>query len=356
MWEELTIPEKTKVMRFFLQNGISSIDKMKEYYNSASSSNQNTSARKYSGEENTKSNNNSWLKEGRDISLYQETPKDIKALMPEPPVIDKHFTKKYKDLPNIYKKAVNNAFSDMNFKNKDFESLYNSGKYWNILQAHYKGTPSGRIRRNDSPTRKDSESKEKWFNSMIYNNPNNGVSFNQVAPNMAYAVPYEIDKEITIPTIGRVSTNALDSLAKYSFQAEVPLSEALGLSGQETNFGAAPYANMMAIPKEASEEEQEKIRYNNRVLGNTSYFRNFGMIPAEYLVRDFRYNLLEDPIDRGTPPLLHAFNYYKKGLYNTGDPNHTEDVKERGKFIIGTAPVREWINNSPYAQRALQIK
>lgn len=52
MWEELTIPEKTKVMRFFLQNGISSIDKMKEYYNLASFSNQNTSARKYSGEEN----------------------------------------------------------------------------------------------------------------------------------------------------------------------------------------------------------------------------------------------------------------------------------------------------------------
>lgn len=55
MWEELTIPEKTKVMRFFLQNGVSSIDRMREYYNSASFSNQTTSARKYSGKEDTES-------------------------------------------------------------------------------------------------------------------------------------------------------------------------------------------------------------------------------------------------------------------------------------------------------------
>lgn len=84
MWEELTIPEKTKVMRFFLQNGISSIDKMKEYYNSASSSNQNTSARKYSGEENIISQPDKINRNNKQAILsYTESPQRITIQQPK---------------------------------------------------------------------------------------------------------------------------------------------------------------------------------------------------------------------------------------------------------------------------------
>ena len=188
------------------------------------------------------------------------------------------------------------------------------------------------------------------MNSSIYNREG------YVSPNMKYAIPYDESKEIVIPTIGRVPTNALDSLAKYSYQAEIPLYEGLGLSGQETNFGAIPIYNMQSIPKGAPQEERENIKFNNRALGNASYFRNYGYIPAEYMVRDFRYNLEGHAIDRDIPPLLHAFQYYKQGKYNPGDPNHTNDVRERGEFIINTKPIQEWIKSSPYAQKALQIK
>ena len=260
------------------------------------------------------------------------------------------YRSEYKDLPLEYKKAINELFSKMNFKTNDYESLYNSHKYWNIINAYYKGTPSERLRDNDSPTKDKSEYYENHMNSSIYNREG------YVSPNMKYAIPYDESKEIVIPTIGRVPTNALDSIAKYSYQAEIPLYEGLGLSGQETNFGAIPLYNMQSIPKEASQEERDNIKFNNRALGNASYFRNYGYIPAEYMVRDFRYNLEGHAIDRDVPPLLHAFQYYKQGKYNPGDPNHTNDVRERGEFIINTKPIQEWIQSSPYAQKALQIK
>ena len=278
------------------------------------------------------------------VSTIEDRPKD-----PEP-YIDKNWTKEYKDLPLEYKKAINELFSKMNFKTNDYESLYNSHKYWNIINAYYKGTPSERLRDNDSPTKDKSEYYENHMNSSIYNREG------YVSPNMKYAIPYDESKEIVIPTIGRVPTNALDSIAKYSYQAEIPLYEGLGLSGQETNFGAIPLYNMQSIPKGASQEERDNIKFNNRALGNASYFRNYGYIPAEYMVRDFRYNLEGHAIDRDVPPLLHAFQYYKQGKYNPGDLNHTNDVRERGEFIINTKPIQEWIQSSPYAQKALQIK
>ena len=323
MWTDLSMKDKSDLMSLFLKQGISSLSDMRRIYD---------------GEQDIDKFN------FKRVSTIEDRPKD-----PEP-YIDKNWTKEYKDLPLEYKKAINELFSKMNFKTNDYESLYNSHKYWNIINAYYKGTPSERLRDNDSPTKDKSEYYENHMNSSIYNREG------YVSPNMKYAIPYDESKEIVIPTIGRVSTNALDSLAKYSYQAEIPLYEGLGLSGQETNFGAIPIYNMQSIPKGASQEERENIKFNNRALGNASYFRNYGYIPAEYMVRDFRYNLEEHAIDRDVPPLLHAFQYYKQGKYNPGDLNHTNDVRERGEFIINTKPIQEWIQSSPYAQKALQIK
>ena len=63
-------------------------------------------------------------------------------------------------------------------------------------------------------------------------------------PNASQTIPYIDSLEIHVPGIGRVSTNALDTLAKYAAITSTPLYQALGLSAQETNFGAAPYFNM----------------------------------------------------------------------------------------------------------------
>ena len=322
MWTDLSMKDKSDLMSLFLKQGISSLSDMRRIYD---------------GEQDIDKFN------FKRVSTIEDRPKD-----PEP-YIDKNWTKEYKDLSPLYKKAVNDLFSKMNFVTNDYESLYNSHKYWNIINSYYKGTPSERLRENDSPTKDKSEYYENNMNRAIYNREG------YVSPNMKYAIPYDESKEIVIPTIGRVPTNALDSIAKYSYQAEVPLYEGLGLSGQETNFGAVPIYNMQSIPKETSQEERDNIKFNNKALGNASYFRNYGYIPSEYMVRDFRYNLEGHAIDRDIPPLLHAFQYYKQGKYNPGDPNHTNDVRKKGEFIINTKPIQEWIKSSPYAQKALQI-
>lgn len=51
-----------------------------------------------------------------------------------------------------------------------------------------------------------------------------------------------------------------------------------------------------------------------------------------------------DPIPLDTPPLQHAFEYYKAGLYNTNDPNHTRDVQKEGSSLWDetTGSLRNW--------------
>lgn len=43
-------------------------------------------------------------------------------------------------------------------------------------------------------------------------------------------------------------------------------------------------------------------------------------------------------------PLQHAFTMYKMGIYNTGDETHTSKVKAKGKKLMGTKAVKQWKN------------
>lgn len=254
-----------------------------------------------------------------------------------------HWSKNYDDLPDGYKQYLENLVKDYNFKEgESVKQLYDSGKLNAILEAQYgkdKIQRSGRIKNNDSPTKIASENFEEGINRAIY------WRKGYEKPNMQFAIPYIDSLEVKVPKIGRVSTNALDSIAKYANEANLPLKEALGLSAQETNFGATPLYNMKNNDSEY-----------NRLLANTSYFRNYGVIPAENLVRDFRYNISEDPISRNIPPLLHAFQYYKSGNYNRGDKNHTTDVINRGEELMKTEVIKNWIENSEYAKKALSTE
>ena len=193
-----------------------------------------------------------------------------------------------------------------------------------------------RVRQNDSPTSEASSRLEVSMNNKIYD------TSDKRGPNPDYIIPYIENKEIKVKGIGRVSTNALDSLAKYANITKVPLEEALGLSAQETNFGAQPYYNY----------GQKGV--SSRELGNTSYFRNYGSIPSENLVRDFRYNKPDwrgEYIDSSIPPLQHALEYYKKGDYNRGDPNHTRDVKARGRALMTDPAIQKWMKDSKYVKK-----
>lgn len=137
--------------------------------------------------------------------------------------------------------------------------------------------------------------------------------------------------------------NALDSVAKYAGMTGTPIQTALGLPYQETTFGRNPLINY----------ENLGDKYSATVLGNANYFKAFGSIPAEYLVRDFRYNgdLLidgkrDEPIPMDTPPLQHAFEYFNAGKYNTKANNHTGKVKAAGNAFWNetTGSLQNWWN------------
>lgn len=214
-----------------------------------------------------------------------------------------------------------------------------------IRPQYQDGGKPKRVKRNDSPTRNASEQYEDRTARHIQ-------YFNASKINHDYDIPYIDSLEITIPGVGRVSTNALDSIAKYAYEARIPLSDAIGLAAQETALGAIPYLNY----NNDTTKTKEQRTAINRALGNTSYFRNYGSIPANYLVRDWAYFNLSDEQRANTPPLLHAFNYWKKGNYNRNDKNHTQDVKNKGQKVINTPVIKEWIKGSKYAQRALKYK
>lgn len=234
--------------------------------------------------------------------------------------------------------AINGRARQMNIDFDDVASYYDEGRM-NPYLGIYGTLDSGRARENTSKTSDVSTQIEDTINYDIYSGEQ------QSLPNMKYAVPYIPEKEIYIDGFGEVSTNALDSLAKYGKAAGIPLVDALGLAGQETLFGKLPKYNFG--------ERIEGVNYGNtgvsNAFANSSYFKNYGWIPAEYLVRDFRYNRDGAEADRSIPPLLHAMNYYKIGKYNRGDTSHNSDVRAAGNKALRDSDVQEWLKTSPYA-------
>jgi len=159
-----------------------------------------------------------------------------------------------------------------------------------------------------------------------------------------YDIPYglraiEVRSSKNAP-LKSISVNALDSVAKYAGITGTPIEVALGLPTQETDWGRAPYINISRLPKS-----------ERRAFANANYFKAFGSIPQEYLVRDFRYNSDmnggKDKISLSKPPLQHALEYFNSGNYNRGDKNHTADVKAKGKALWNenTGNLRDWWNN-----------
>ena len=237
--------------------------------------------------------------------------------------------------------AVNSGITDLRAIRDAYNSYAEGGELFkNGGKKKQPLVAPKRVRQNDSPTSEASTKLEDQMNRWVYST--NGKR----GPNPDYVIPYLKDKEIKVKGVGRVPTNALDSIAKYAGIKGLPLYEALGLAAQETAFGAQPYYNYN------SKVDGETI--SSRALGNSSYFRNFGVIPAENLVRDFRYNKPDwkgEYIDSNIPPLQHAFEYYMKGDYNRGDPNHTKDVRAKGKALMTDPAIQKWMKESKYVKK-----
>lgn len=193
-----------------------------------------------------------------------------------------------------------------------------------------------RVKQNDSPTKEVSESYENDINSTIKK-----TSALRKA-SAKYFIPYVYDKEIKVRGAGRMSSNMLDSIAVNANKAGITFNEGLGLAVQETNGGGMP--NVSVKP----EYGKDVVRANY----NMSYARNFGGIPAENLINDYEYykqgykGTKHNDLTNIESPLQHGFTMYKKGLYNPGDKNHSNDVKAAGNKAMSSPDVQKWIKEN----------
>lgn len=366
-WDRLSIPEKADIIKVGVKHGIFDLQKLRRKYNEFKEG----ESKEEEEEVNTEESYNQNIEEAApDVSGYLANI-DLSKLnynMYSPteysiggPLVD---AAKYRD-ENIYDfggvldwlKGLFCSKSQIKYKAADgklFDSkkeaaLHNSslvkeGKIYSQKESKTFGV------KNKLVPRKLNTSSTSQKSTILENTMYMGLDGNRERTGYrtkAYDIPYGT-KEIRVKPKGttlpfNVSVNALDSVAKYAGVTGTPIQTALGLPYQETAFGRNPLINY----------ENLGDKYSATDLGNANYFKAFGSIPAEYLVRDFRYNgdLLidgkrDEPISMDTPPLQHAFEYFNAGKYNTKASNHTEKVKATGNALWNetTGSLQNWWN------------
>lgn len=192
-----------------------------------------------------------------------------------------------------------------------------------------------RVKQNDSPTKEISSGYEDYINKTI-------SKHGSLSNSKKYYIPYLYDKEIKVRGAGRMSSNMLDSIAVNANKAKIPFNEALGLAIQETHGGAMP---TIAVP---ADMDKDKVRAHF----NMSYARNYGGVPAEYLINDYEYHNKDykgsknNDLTNIESPLQHGFTMYKRGLYNPGDKNHSNDVRAAGNKAVSSPDVQKWIQEN----------
>lgn len=192
-----------------------------------------------------------------------------------------------------------------------------------------------RVKQNDSPTKEISSGYEDYVNKTI-------SKHGSLSNSKKYYIPYIYDKEIKVRGAGRMSSNMLDSIAINANKAKIPFNEALGLAVQETHGGAMP---TIAVP---AGMDKDKVRAHF----NMSYARNYGGIPAEYLINDYEYHnkgykgSKNNDLINIESTLQHGFTMYKRGLYNPGDKNHSNDVRAAGNKAVSSPDVQKWIQEN----------
>lgn len=212
-------------------------------------------------------------------------------------------------------------------------------------------------------------------------------------------IPYIKEKEIKLTNAGkltgaRLSTNQLDSIAKYANRAGLPIKTALGLVGQESAFGNYfGYANNAkdlntynTQPKEVRDKygipAYKIVNYENLIPERTPTNVDDFAINKRYgkrSVTGFGFPTITngEELDRlkiqheaypalqrkrskfwrdiNTPTLQLAFEHYKTSpqTYNAGNPNQQNLVNNKANDVWGSPEIQEWYRTSPYVKHRL---
>lgn len=212
-------------------------------------------------------------------------------------------------------------------------------------------------------------------------------------------IPYIKEKEIKLSKAGKLTgikltTNQLDSIAKYANKTGLPIKTALGLVGQESAFGNYfGYANNARFLNEYHNQGE----MNRDIFGIPTY----NIVNYERLLPDKIPTMVDDnainhryakrginkfgypaiindkELDRlkveheaypglarkraqfwrdiKVPTLELAFKLYKEypNLYNAGNPNQQNLVNSKANDVWGSPEIQEWYRTSPYVKHRL---
>lgn len=212
-------------------------------------------------------------------------------------------------------------------------------------------------------------------------------------------IPYIKEKEIKLSKAGKLTgtkltTNQLDSIAKYANKVGLPIKTALGLVGQESAFGNYfGYANNAKFLNKYHKQGE----MNRDIFGIPTY----NIVNYERLLPDKIPTLVDDNAindkyskrginkfgnsavingdeldklkvqyeaypglakkrakfwkDIKVPTLELAFKAYKDhpNLYNAGNPNQQNLVNNKANDVWGSPEIQKWYRTSPYVKHRL---
>lgn len=214
-------------------------------------------------------------------------------------------------------------------------------------------------------------------NWLYLNNPSFrvGVKQNTVKQNSELSIPFIEGKKIKLSNAGLatgaiLSTNMLDSIAKYADRAGLPLKTALGLAVKESTLGNP--TDDTSVYKLLSKENEEYFRSqgtgqhinNGRAIEARELINYYGDNDNPYTVlinaarnsKDYIGTLLkgEKYADRlakkkqgreKTNVLEAGFRFYKDNptKYNPGQSNYQQLVNKRADEVWASPEIQNWL-------------
>ena len=212
-------------------------------------------------------------------------------------------------------------------------------------------------------------------------------------------IPYIKEKEIKLSKAGKLTgikltTNQLDSIAKYANKVGLPIKTALGLVGQESAFGNYfGYANNAKFLNEYHKQGEMNrdifgiptyniVNYERLLPDKIPTLVDDNAINDKYAktgINKFGYsNVINgDELDKlkvqheaypglakkrakfwkdiKVPTLELAFKAYKDhpNLYNAGNPNQQNLVNNKANDVWESPEIQKWYRTSPYVKHRL---
>nr|DAT99961.1 MAG TPA: hypothetical protein [Crassvirales sp.] len=269
-------------------------------------------------------------------------------------------SKVYSKYPELRKKA---KFGDW------FTSLFNNNTAAPKKTVHFYKSKSGRVFKT---IREAAQDNYNYNNNPSYRLIDKAAKYARSLTKQDITIPYIKNKAVTLNKAGRatgarVSTNQLDSIAKYANRAGLSIPTAFGLVMKESTFNN-PTVHGTQFIQNKNDGSTSGSWINN---GNWSYMRN----PYDEALRvtlrnkknktkkDINNQLVngEKYADKLAEKLKaqnfitgieDGFRKYKTNPYgyNPGQKDYVPLVNQNARDIMNSPQIQQWYRSSPYAK------